>query len=279
VAIIKFLHWLDHQAKTHSLHRLNEISISEKLLAFRQEDLDFEGPSFSTIAGFAEHSAVIHYHATEKTAKSLSDQALFLLDSGGQYRQGTTDITRVFHFGTPTAQQKKYYTLVLKGHLALARACFVSGTTGMHLDTLARQFLWAEGLDFLHGTGHGVGCNLCVHEGPQRISPAFNTQALLPGMVVSNEPGVYLPNQWGIRIENLCFVKEKQASDCFNIGVGPFFEFEDLTLVPYALNLIQWDILTPEETQQIQQYHGRILTQLEKHLTPEVFAWLKKNLG
>ncbi len=168
---------------------------------------------------------------------------------------------------------------MLKGHLALARAVFVHGTTGMHLDSLARQFLWAEGLDFLHGTGHGVGCNLCVHEGPQRISAGFNTQALLPGMVVSNEPGVYFPNHYGIRIENLCFVKQIHPKDSLGIGVGPFLGFEDLTLVPYSFNLIDFELLNSQEINQINLYHQRILSTLGDLLPSEIKTWLDKKIN
>ncbi len=275
VSLINFFYWLE---KNQNWKNLTEYSVGQKLLEFRSQDQNFEGPSFDTIAGYGTNSAVIHYRAQENSAKKLSDQNLFLLDSGGQYPQGTTDITRVFHFGVPTTDQKKHYTLVLKGHLALARAVFVQGTTGMHLDTLARQFLWEAGLDFLHGTGHGVGCNLCVHEGPQRISPAFNTQALLPGMVVSNEPGVYFPGNYGIRIENLCVVKEKFPKDSHGIGVGPFLGFEDLTLVPYSQNLIDFNLLNPQEISQINQYHQRVLNTVGPRLKPEVKAWLESKI-
>jgi len=271
VSLIKFIYWLENNWKDK-----DEYEIGEQLLAFRSQDKDFQGPSFETIAGYDSNSAVIHYRADKNSAKKLSDQNLFLLDSGGQYPQGTTDITRVFHFGTPTQDHKKHYTLVLKGHLALARAVFAHGTTGMHLDSLARQFLWSEGLDFLHGTGHGVGCNLCVHEGPQRISAGFNTQALLPGMVVSNEPGVYFSGKYGIRIENLCFVKEVLPKDSYNIGVGPFLGFEDLTLVPYALNLIDFDLLNAQELEQIKNYHQRILSTVGDLLPGEVKTWLEE---
>lgn len=273
VSLINFLYWLDHE---QNWKNLDEYTAGQALLKFRSQDPTFEGPSFDTIAGYAEHSAVIHYRASENSAKKLADQNLFLLDSGGQYPQGTTDITRVFHFGTPSPEQKKHYTLVLKGHLALARAIFVQGTTGMHLDALARQYLWQEGLDFLHGTGHGVGCNLCVHEGPQRISPAFNTQALLPGMVVSNEPGVYFPNHYGIRIENLCFVKEVHPKDSHGIGVGPFLGLEDLTLFPYNLKLIDFDLINPQELAQIKSYHEKIIETVGPKLKPAVQIWLKQ---
>jgi len=274
VSLINFIYWLENNWKNK-----DEFEIGEQLLAFRSQDPDFQGPSFETIAGYGSNSAVIHYRADKKTAQKLSDQNLFLLDSGGQYPQGTTDITRVFHFGTPTQDHKKHYTLVLKGHLALARAVFVQGTTGMHLDSLARQFLWAEGLDFLHGTGHGVGCNLCVHEGPQRISAGLNTQALLPGMVVSNEPGVYFPNNYGIRIENLCFLKQVLPKDSHGIGVGPFLGFEDLTLVPYSLNLIDFDLLNTQEINQINLYHQRILLTLGDLLPSEIKTWLENKIS
>ncbi len=196
---------------------------------------------------------------------------MLLLDSGGQYLEGTTDITRTIHLGQPSAFEKHCYTLVLKGHLALKRAVFAAGTRGEHLDALARQFLWHEGFNYGHGTGHGVGAFLCVHEGPQRISTGATATALMPGMIVSNEPGVYLPERFGIRIENLVYVKKALLPDQ---GCGDFYTFEDLTLVPYAHNLIATELLTTIEIEQINAYHARILEELSTLLTLEPLKWL-----
>lgn len=264
-AMIKFMHWL-------SLHwqDQDELSVMDKLLSFRRQDTDFKELSFATIAGVASNSAIIHYHSTPATNQKLTDQALFLLDSGAQYPQGTTDITRVFHFGEPTDEEKRYYTLVLKGHLALGHAIFPAGTMGEHLDAFARQYLWQEGLDYRHGTGHGVGCYLCVHEGPQVISPRLSNTPLQLGMVVSNEPGVYFADRYGIRIENLCVVVLHSKTE-----MGEFYTFENLTLVPYHRGLIETSLLSSQEIAWVDAYHQQVYQTLGPKLPPEVGAWLK----
>lgn len=194
-----------------------------------------------------------------------------LIDSGAQYLDGTTDITRTIHLGEPTAFEKQCYTLVLKGHLALKRAIFPQGTRGEQLDILARQFLWEEGLNYAHGTGHGVGAFLCVHEGPQRISTSATSTPLQLNMILSNEPGVYLAGRFGIRIENLVYVKKALLTEK---EFGDFYTFEDLTLVPYARNLIDITLLSPIEIAQIDAYHTRILEELSASLEVEALKWL-----
>ncbi len=266
VAVISFMHWLENNFEGQS-----EISAQEKLESFRQQQKHYKGPSFDTISGFASNGAIIHYRSTPETSKPLSDNALYLVDSGGQYLEGTTDITRTFHLGVPTEEERRHYTLVLKGHLAIQNSTFPEGTRGEQLDALARMALWQHALDYRHGTGHGVGSFLCVHEGPQRISPAPSAQALMPGMILSNEPGVYFDGNYGIRIENLCFVKQLQKQN----GFGQFYQFEDLTLVPYEKKLIDITLLTNEEIRYINAYHVRVREELSSMISsPEIKTWL-----
>lgn len=267
LAVVQFLHWLDH----HGIGQ-TECDIADTLLKFRQKNPAFLTPSFETIPGYADHGAIMHYHAHRGQDHLVGDQTLLLVDSGGQYLAGTTDITRTVHLGTPSAFEKECYTLVLKGHLALRAARFNQGTRGEHLDVLARQFLWQKGYNYGHGTGHGVGAYLCVHEGPQRISTAATTTPLLPGMIVSNEPGLYLPERFGIRIENLIYIKPSEMESEF----GPFYEFEDLTLVPYARKLIAVEQLSFEEITQINLYHQKVWSTLYTHLEGEALEWLKQ---
>ncbi|MCX7123228.1 MAG: aminopeptidase family protein P [Gammaproteobacteria bacterium] len=266
LAVIQFLHWL----KKNGIGK-TECGIADKLLEFRQKNPQFKTPSFETIPGYADNGAIMHYHAHHGQDKTIGDQTLLLVDSGGQYLEGTTDITRTVHLGTPSTFEKECYTLVLKGHLALRNARFNHGTRGEHLDVLARQFLWKKGFNYGHGTGHGVGAYLCVHEGPQRISTAATTAPLLPGMIVSNEPGLYLSGRFGIRIENLLYIKTADIESEF----GPFYEFEDLTLVPYAHQLIAIELLSFEEITQINQYHQKVWSTLYTHLEGDVLEWLK----
>lgn len=266
IALVRFFAWFN-QHKTE----LTEVSLDEKLLAFRKQMPDFQGTSFDTIAGYGPHGAIIHYRASPATDSKIGTDAILLIDSGGQYLDGTTDITRTIHLGHPSDFEKQCYTLVLKGHLALQRAVFPQGTRGEQLDILARQYLYQEGLNYGHGTGHGVGAFLCVHEGPQRISTAPTTTALMPNMIVSNEPGLYFTGKFGIRIENLVYVKKADVKDS---GFGEFYTFENLTLVPYALNLIDRNMLTPTEIKQINDYHARILEVLKPSLEEDTLQWL-----
>ena len=271
LAVIQFMYWLEQNYP----QGISEITAENKLLQFRQQQENFKSASFNTISGFAENAAVIHYRATTQTNKIIDNKHLYLFDSGGQYLEGTTDITRTLHLGKPHREEKKYYTLVLKGHLALQNIKFPHGTKGEQLDALARSALWQYQLNYPHGTGHGVGSFLCVHEGPQSISQAASNQVLLPGMILSNEPGIYFKNRFGIRIENLCFVKQITQKPDNEFGV--FYGFEDLTLVPYAHNLIDVNYLTEDEVSQINAYHKR----LRKEISPLMFdhnlqQWLAK---
>lgn len=261
LAMVKFFHWLENAWPLG----VTEMSASDELGKFRRQDPDCLDLSFDTISGFADNSAIVHYRSIEATNRHIDDSNLYLIDSGGQYWQGTTDITRVVHLGQPTHQQKMHYTLVLKGHLALRHTRFPAGSCGEHVDALARQPLWQAGLNYGHGTGHGVGCYLCVHEGPQRISPAHSKIPLEPGMIVSNEPGVYFAEQYGVRIENLCQIIE---------DIPGFYIFEDLTQVPYAQNLIDKSLLTDQEIQWIDDYHRDIYDLLIDDLNEAQRLWL-----
>lgn len=251
-AFISWWHWLENNYQ----NGVNEIQAQEKLTEFRAKQKGYVEDSFGYIMGHAANGAIIHYSAkNDKNLKTIDDQAPLLCDSGGQYKDGTTDITRVLHFGRPTKEHRKYYTLVLKGHLGLGRAVFPKGTTGSHLDVLAREHLWHFCTDYGHGTGHGVGSFLGVHEGPQRINSASKVE-LMPGMILSNEPGAYFPGEFGIRIENLCYVKQRNQES--PTGHGPFYCFEDLTLIPYEYKLIETWMLTYTEKKTINNYYSRI---------------------
>lgn len=225
------------------------------------------GPSFDPIVGYLENGAIVHYRAPESGSKKLEPRGLLLVDSGAQFVDGTSDCTRTFSLGNPSPDEREFYTRVLKGHLRLGAARFPRGTSGVQLDTLARQDLWAVGKNYGHGTGHGVGFALCVHEGPLRISPAAGPAALEPGMVFSNEPGFYLAGSYGIRIENLVAVREDSEPG--------FLCFETLTLLPYERELIDIDLLDAREVAQIDAYHRRVLEELEAELGPEAASWLR----
>jgi len=266
VAVVRFLHWLE----TAWRDGLDELGAADRLEAFRAEGERFVGLSFDTISGFAANGAIVHYRVTPATSKTIDDSTLYLLDSGAQYLDGTTDITRTMHLGTPTAEQKEHYTRVLRGHLQLGRARFPRGTTGTHLDALARTPLWEVGLNYGHGTGHGVGCYLSVHQGPHRVSPRPNAIALRPGMITSNEPGLYIAGEYGIRIENLCLVVPAGGTEA-----EPFYAFEDLTVVPYCRKLIDVSLLDAVERAQVDAYHARVRELLSDKVPAEVKAWLE----
>lgn len=271
VAVVRFLCWLECAALPGPL---DELRAADKLDALRREGERFRDLSFPTISGFAANGAIVHYRATEASSRKIDDSAPYLIDSGAHYLDGTTDVTRTVHLGRPTAIQREHYTRVLRGHLALARAVFPKGTTGAQLDALARTPLWEVGLDYGHGTGHGVGCYLNVHEGPQGISSRATKAALEPGMVVSNEPGLYLADRYGIRIENLCLVVEVQQSSADS--ASPFYRFENLTLVPYCRRLIDPGQLDRRERDEIDAYHARVLHELEPHLQEPEQSWLRE---
>jgi Xaa-Pro aminopeptidase len=268
VALARFLHWLATDAQTTPP---DEVEVVSKLEAFREATGALKDLSFDTIAGAGSNGAIVHYRPTARLNKRAEAGSLLLVDSGAQYLDGTTDVTRTVAIGQPTAEMRQRFTLVLKGNLALARVRFPSGTTGSALDVLARAALWAHGLDYDHGTGHGVGSYLGVHEGPQRISKAPNNVALLPGMIVSNEPGYYKEGAYGIRIENLQVVTA--AADIAG-GERPMLGFETLTLAPIDRALIDRDLLTGEERAQLDAYHARVLAAVGPQVEPDVRAWL-----
>jgi Xaa-Pro aminopeptidase len=268
VALSRFLHWIATEAQ-HSLP--DEVEVVSRLEAFREETGALKDLSFDTIAGAAANGAIVHYRPTTRLNRRTEPGSLLLVDSGGQYLDGTTDVTRTVAIGEPSREMAERFTLVLKGNLALARVRFPAGTTGSALDALARAALWAHGLDYDHGTGHGVGSYLGVHEGPHRISKAPNSVALKPGMIVSNEPGYYKEGAYGIRIENLQVVTE--ASDIPG-GERPMLGFETLTLAPIDRRLIVADMLTAEERAQLDAYHARVLEVVAPKAPADVAAWL-----
>ena len=230
----------------------------------------FKDLSFPTISGAGANGAIIHYRASEAKEFKLQRNSLYLCDSGAQFLDGTTDITRTIAIGLPSKDMRRTYTLVLKGHLALSAARFPKGTTGTQLDTLARAPLWEAGLDFDHGTGHGVGSYLSVHEGPHRVSKAASNVALAPGMILSNEPGYYRAGSFGIRIENLLLVTEIDIPGSERESYG----FETLTLAPYDRNLIDTSLLSQTELEAIDLYHARVRNELAEHLSDDEAGWL-----
>jgi Xaa-Pro aminopeptidase len=268
VAMVKFLKWLEKEVPTG---KVTELLASECLTKFRAENPDFQGESFSTISGYGPHGAIVHYAVSPESDVKLEQKGVYLVDSGGQYPTGTTDITRTVALGPVQEQVKMDYTLVLKGHIALALAVFPKGTRGVHLDAFARRPLWKERLNYGHGTGHGVGFFLNVHEGPQSIRTQDNGIEIEPGMITSNEPGVYRAMEYGIRTENLMLTKEAGESD-----FGTFFDFETLTLCPIDTSLVLGDMLTPEETEWLNNYHREVFEKIAPKLNPQEKAWLKE---
>jgi Xaa-Pro aminopeptidase len=268
VALAKFFAWFSREAPKGYL---DEISASMKLEEFRRETGVLKDLSFDTISAAAEHAAIPHYHVTKSSNLPVLPGRIYLVDSGAQYADGTTDVTRTAIVGEPSVDMKDRFTRVLKGHIALATAKFPEGTPGMALDTLARRPLWEVGLDFDHGTGHGVGCYLSVHEGPQNISKRPVLQALMPGMVVSNEPGYYKAGEYGIRIENLIVVREAEG-----LGERRMLEFETITLAPIDLNLVETDLLTDGEKGWLNAYHARVREVLEPMLEGKTRDWLNQ---
>ncbi|MDD3954856.1 MAG: aminopeptidase P family protein [Proteiniphilum sp.] len=268
VALVKFYMWLEQAVPAGEV---NEVTVAEKLLEYRSQQDLFVGESFGTIAGYGRNGAVIHYHAIPETCLQVEPLGLLLIDSGGQYKDGTTDITRTVAVGELTKQMKADYTRVLKGHIALASAIFPEGTRGSQLDILARKSLWENGLTYWHGTGHGIGHFLNVHEGPQNIRLEENPTKLQPGMVTSNEPGLYRANQYGIRIENLIVTQEYQKTEEF----GTFYNFETITLCPIDTTPIAKKLLTKREIKWLNKYHKMVYKKLKSHLSKEEKAWLK----
>ncbi len=269
-ALTRFLAWLTAAA---SKGGLKEIAVADTLEEFRRHAEHFKGLSFATISGAGPNGAVVHYRASPATERVLENGGLFLVDSGAQYLDGTTDVTRTVAIGNPTAEMRDRFTRVLKGHIAVASCRFPQGTTGSQLDALARRPLWEAGLDYDHGTGHGVGSYLNVHEGPQRISKIANAQALLPGMIVSDEPGYYKTGAYGIRIENLVAVKELGEG---GEGGRKLLGFETLTLAPIDLALVEPDLLDAQETRWLDAYHARLRKELGPLLDQATRAWLER---
>ena len=268
-AVTRFLHWLDTEAQSGEV---TEIDAALKLLDFRTADATMQDMSFETISGAGPNGALPHYRVSSASNLKLARGTLYLVDSGGQYPDGTTDITRTVPIGTPSADMKRHYTLVLKGHIAMDRVRFPEGTTGTHLDTLARHALWQAGLDYDHGTGHGVGVYLGVHDGPQRIAKAWNATPLSPGMIVSNEPGFYKEGAYGIRIENLQYVTPPEAIEG---GDRPMLGFECVTFAPLARDLIDIELLSAEERDWVDDYHLRVVAEIGDLIDGEAAEWMK----
>jgi Xaa-Pro aminopeptidase len=270
VAMVKFLSWLDDAVSTETV---TEISAAKKLTAFRENGKHYVGPSFGTISAFGENGAIVHYEADEESNATLSSNSIYLIDSGAQYLDGTTDITRTVALGVPTAEQRRCFTLVLKGHLNLIQTTFPTGTTGNQLDTIARKPLWDVGLNYGHGTGHGVGAYLNVHEGPYAISYYRGVGVpLKEGMVLSIEPGCYKPGGFGIRIENLVSVVKNPK---LSTNDAPFLMFEPLTLCPIDRRLIDETLLAEDEMAYLNRYHDTVYRHLAPLLSGRCLEWLK----
>lgn len=269
VAMVKFLRWLRPAVEVGGQ---TEMSVDRKLTALRAEQDLFRGVSFDTIAGYEAHGAIVHYEATPETDIPLEPRGLILIDSGAQYQDGTTDITRTVALGPVTEEQRRVYTLVLKGHIQLEMAKFPDGCNGTQIDALARQPLWRAGLNFLHGTGHGVGSYLSVHEGPHQIRMEHRPAPLREGMTVTDEPGIYMAGRFGVRIENTLLIKSYKETE-----FGKFLEMESLTLCPIDTAPIDFTLLTAEEKEWLTDYHRMVYDRLSPHLDGEDLEWLKAN--
>ncbi|MEZ5040878.1 MAG: aminopeptidase P family protein [Saprospiraceae bacterium] len=272
IALTRLYRWLDQKLEQGTV---TEFEVATQLSAFRAEQGDYYGESFAAIVGYMENGAIIHYRPEQNSCATIKNKGILLLDSGGQYLQGTTDITRTTALGAPTTEQKRHFTLVLKGHIALANVRFPAGTTGIQLDTLARQYLWQAGLNYGHGTGHGVGFFLNVHEPPQGFATSTTTSrgstAFEAGMLTSNEPGFYKEKAYGIRIENLIVCVESPENE-----YGPFLAFDTVTLFPIDQSLIDNKLLNSAEIDWLNQYHRKVFDLLSPHLTATEVLWLKK---
>jgi Xaa-Pro aminopeptidase len=268
-ALAESFYWLEQKMKNGD--EVSEVDVAKKISENRSHQDFYQGESFGAIIGYKENGAIIHYHPEPATCKTIRPEGILLADSGGQYKDGTTDITRTFALSPPSADQKKSYTLILKGMIALSMAKFPEGTTGAQLDTLARQFLWAEGLNYGHGTGHGVGFFLNVHEPPQGFAPVHSERGRtvqLPGMLTSNEPGFYKEGEYGMRIENLILTQKS--------NIDGFLEFETVTLYPFDHLLIDKSLLTPGEISWINDYHQKVYDDISTYLSEEVKVWFKE---
>lgn len=267
-AMVRMMMWLEQNVA----NGITEMDVDRRLQQERAAYASNRGDSFHMIAGYKDHGAIVHYEATDESAYTLAPEGLLLIDTGGQYLEGTTDITRTISLGNPTAAEKHDYTLILKGHLAMARAVFPKGTMGVQLDVLARGPLWNEGMTYLHGTGHGVGHFLGCHEGPQSIRMEANPTPLELGMVTSNEPGIYKTGEYGIRTENLLLC----VPACSSEEWGEFYKFESLTLFPYDTTLMDMDMLSREEVKQINDYHAMVCECLRPLLNADEAQWLEQ---
>ena len=268
IAMVKFLKWLDENIGKQTL---TEISVADKLEALRAEQPLYRGLSFDTIAGYEAHGAIVHYEATPETDAVLQPKGLLLLDSGAQYQDGTTDITRTIALGPLTEEQRRVYTLVLKGHIQLQLLRFPEGASGTQLDAVARKDLWKAGYNYLHGTGHGVGSYLSVHEGPHQIRMEWRPARLHAGMTVTDEPGVYLEGRFGVRTENTLLIVPAEETEC-----GRFLQFETLTLCPVDKAPIVREMMLQEEIDWLNQYHQRVFDTLSPHLSPSETDWLRE---
>ncbi|WP_313255459.1 aminopeptidase family protein P, partial [Empedobacter sp.] len=267
VALTKFFMWLEENIENN----INEVTIDEQLKFFRSQQENCKGASFGTICGYADHGAMNHYSASPETAYTLGRKEMLLIDSGAQFLEGTTDITRTLMLGEPTTQQKTDYTLVLKGNIGLSQAIFPVNSRGSLLDVLSRKALWENGFNYGHGTGHGVGHFLCVHEGPQSIRLEENLTPLKAGMVLSNEPGLYRDGEYGIRIENLMIVQPAMSTQ-----FGDFLKFEIITVFPIEKNLIDVNLMTNEEITWLNNYHQFVFEKISPFLDEKETAWLKE---
>lgn len=268
VAMVKFLRWLKPAVEAGGQ---TEISIDRKLTSLRAEQHLFRDISFDTIAGYQAHGAIVHYEATPETDVALKPEGLILIDSGAQYQDGTTDITRTIALGPVTEEMKHVYTLVLKGHIQLELAKFPDGASGTQLDALVRECMWREGYNYLHGTGHGVGSYLSVHEGPHQIRMEWKPTPLRAGMTVTNEPGLYLSGKFGVRIENTLLIKDYQTTE-----FGKFLQMESLTLCPIDLTPVDFSMLQPEEIEWLDTYHRDVFEKLSPYLEGEDLEWLRE---
>ena len=269
IAMVKFLYWLDGQLAEGEM--LTECSVAEKLTSLRAEQTLFRGISFDTIAGYGSHAAIVHYEATPETDIPLQPKGMLLLDSGAQYLDGTTDITRTIALGPLTDQEKHIYTLVLKGHIQIELCKFPSGASGTQIDILARKDMWREGLNYLHGTGHGVGTYLNVHEGPHQFRMEWKPAPLVAGMTITDEPGIYLAGKFGVRIENTLLITYYNETE-----FGKFLQFKPLTLCPIDKKPIVKEMLLPEEIEWLNDYHQQVLDALSPRLDEGEMGWLKE---
>ena len=271
IAMVKFLKWLSNYIGRPEITQLTEISIDQKLTSLRAEQPLYRDISFDTIAGYGAHGAIVHYEATPETDIPLQPEGLLLLDSGAQYLDGTTDITRTIALGPLTDEMRRVYTLVLKGHIQIEICKFPSGSSGTQIDILARKDMWREGLNYLHGTGHGVGTYLNVHEGPHQFRMEWKPAPLVEGMTITDEPGIYLAGKFGVRIENTLLITPYKETE-----FGKFLQFESLTLCPIDKTPIIKDMLLQEEIDWLNAYHQRVFDTLSPHLDADEVAWLKE---